>query len=1058
MPFLILLSFNQVLIKLIVIINGGIMPGKNLIKKNRLFYAVSILFLSLMFFSFMAIKNVKNSDSATSYATTEEFIKNLSNENNINYDEVKNPMAYITSQCYTKTTADNGKVYNPCYACHQRGKEPNYLDDSAFQTVYEFPETGEKNPWTNLFKDKTQYVNSISDEQILSYVRQNNYFDASGNIYLANTLPQDWAGYRPDCWFAFDAEGFDKNPNSNEYTGWRAFRYYPFLGTFWPTNGSTDDVMIRLATPFRQDADGRFNNEIYKINLAITEAVVKQKSVKTEPLDEKVVNRDLDGNGEIAIAYSIKYDWRPLENVFMYYVGIAETLQKQGLIHLAGGLYPDGTEFLHTVRYIDWDETKNSIKMASRMKEVRYAKKVWWANYAYLQYKGNESAREIFLLGEIVPESFIGNYQYGIESGTGWVYQGFIEDKKGNLRPQTNEENVNCMGCHSMIGATTDTTFAFARKFEGQYPDETQYGWMHWSQKGLDGVNEPKIKLEDGSLNYEYSYYLIYNDSGNEFRSNDEVKAKFFNADGSIKSDMLEKLHDDITVLLYPSRERAMMLNKAYKAIVDEQSFILGRDATVNPVANIHKEVEQGEATGVTIRTNSEFIGNDLVRTIWGATYRYWLPKLEYGFQTLVTGLGMSGPNGYSYGSGIDGVIAKSAYTTNIEGYHLPFPTRLTIPTRTIVTNGNIPACYKCHRIEYPGPSKNVALIDPKVNFPATLDNGVEAGKIAKLTTDAKNDIGGKWSPDGSKIAYISYTSGAPQIWTMDSAGNNKMPITQGPMIYGWHEWSPDGKKFVFWGYDESSAMHYLMTSNADGTGKKIIRESSEILDRPMWSPDGLYIAYGAVTSGNWDVWVSKADGSDPIRLTTNPDMESNPLWRPDGKGITYKLAPSGKYGLTVENYISFENGLYSPVFYTWNGPESVQANNWSRDGKKLAYTTEVINQAGGEDRVTYVAMVSDVSISGNIYKANNTIILSKGMTLGDRGPVISPDGTKAAFWGWDQAYRATLWVYNLTNHELKQLTSAGNDMYPQWSPDSKKLLFDSIRDGNMDIWLINVE
>src|SRR6185312_7951444 len=85
------------------------------------------------------------------------------------------------------------------------------------------------------------------------------------------------------------------------------FRYKPFPGTFWPTNGSTDDVMIRLPRFFRSDAQGVENREIYKANLAILETalgvgdkVPDEKILRrVESIDESVVGLDLNGDGKI---------------------------------------------------------------------------------------------------------------------------------------------------------------------------------------------------------------------------------------------------------------------------------------------------------------------------------------------------------------------------------------------------------------------------------------------------------------------------------------------------------------------------------------------------------------------------------------------------------------------------------------------------------------------------------------------------------------------------------------------------------------------------------------
>ncbi len=98
---------------------------------------------------------------------------------------------------------------------------------------------------------------------------------------------------------------------------------------------------------------------------------------------------------------------------------------------------------------------------------------------------------------------------------------------------------------------------------------------------------------------YEYSFYLQNNHSGNEFRNNDEVEDKFFDDNGSIKEDMIEKLHDDISLLLFPSKERALALNKVYKVMVEEQSYIYGRDANVEPMENVYHEIEEGQITDI---------------------------------------------------------------------------------------------------------------------------------------------------------------------------------------------------------------------------------------------------------------------------------------------------------------------------------------------------------------------------------------------------------------------------------------------------------------------------
>lgn len=561
----------------------------------------------------------------------------------LKHNTLSNETAYISSQCYTKTedTFNKNLVHNPCFSCHSKNKEPNFtMQDDDLQTAYDFPGPALKNPWTNLFKDRTKEVANISDEEIIKYINSNNY-TKNGEIVLNKKLkniPQEWDyndngkwdGYIPDCYFDFDNEGFDKTP-SGEYSGWRAFAYRPFLGTFWPTNGSTDDVIIRLDKVFMQNEKGEFDLEVYKLNLSIVESLIKQADIGIVPTDESKYGYDINQNGKLDIADTIVFKWtQPKYNMdtlkisdfSMTYVGKAKKLLEENEYLIAPGLYPVGTEFLHSVRYIGVDNKEN-IVMAPRMKELRYGKKISWKTYYELKNTGLEEIKEKDDFPDRV-DQFIGNSEVGIYNHTGWRYQGFIEDVKGDLRPQSYEETHFCMGCHNNVGAIADSTYVYQRKLEHT---DFRKGWYHWTQKGLQGIKDRPLKNGDT----EYVQYLKVNNAGDEFRQNQEVMDKFFvkgwqNDKENIQKDLLEKLEnpniyqkqywklkkeeaeklkEDIAHLILPSAKRAMQLNKAYKVIVDEQSYIYGRDAHIKPLTNVHKELNAGQMTQL------EKVGNE---------------------------------------------------------------------------------------------------------------------------------------------------------------------------------------------------------------------------------------------------------------------------------------------------------------------------------------------------------------------------------------------------------------------------------------------------------------
>lgn len=514
--------------------------------------------------------------------------------------DIQNRSPYLPPQCYTKTKDEAGNVHNPCYVCHTASKRPNFMNDMELQLNYNFQDYLLENQWSNLFVDRSKAVAAISDQAILDYVRHNNYQNPQGRIVLADKLKQvpkewdgnsngQWDGYIPDLYLNFDSEGFDHNPDGS-INGWRAFAYAPVPSTFWPTNGSMDDVLIRLPELYRQNSAGEPDLQVYRINLAVVESLIKEQDIAIPEVDETIYRVDLDRNGGFNKTTKVVYRWAPLQKIYMSYVGAANEAFAQGKIKMAAGLFPLGTEFLHSLRYLDLS-SDGEVVMAPRMKELRYARKVVWNTYGEHEQFAASEAKERHDFPDRARQ-LIGDIELGMRNGSGWNYQGFIEDSKGELRPQSFEELGSCVACHSTIGTITDSTFAFRRKLDGT---SFQAGWYHWSQKGLGHVKEP-IR-EDGEP--EYAFYLRHNGAGNEYRSNDEVRERFFDDQGHLKPEMLEALREDISLLLIPSSERALLLNKTYRTIVKEQSYIKGRDVVIGGQENIHRSVESGQSTEI---------------------------------------------------------------------------------------------------------------------------------------------------------------------------------------------------------------------------------------------------------------------------------------------------------------------------------------------------------------------------------------------------------------------------------------------------------------------------
>jgi hypothetical protein len=472
------------------------------------------------------------------------------------FNTLSNPEAVVPPQCYTRTEART----NVCYVCHQdhiSGRE-NKMNDRDLQEAYSFSDVGMTNHWKNLFEDRSARVEAISDEEIQGYVNKDNYSELAGRL-----KEKGFKGYIPDLKnLHLGAEAFDEEGFAKDGSHWVAFNYKPFPSTFWPTNGSTDDVMIRLAAPFRTDKQENYSPDIYKANLAILEAAIKGVShISSLPIDETKVGRDLDGDGAMKIAHQVvnQKSW----------IGDAEGE------FFDTHLYPAGTEFLHTVRYVGVGKD-GKIGVSTRMKEVRYMWKVkpYVKSMYGRKYQLEANEKEA---GNLPYYVSIG--QHGLDNGNGWAISGFIEDRKGSLRFLTHEENFSCMGCHNSVGSTIDKTFSFPRKLDGAK------GWGYIDLKGM--VDAPSKGEQVGEI----ELYLSRAEGGSEFRNNDEMFDRWFKPDGKVDLEKIAKAKD-VYDLITPSPKRAIALNKAYLTIVQDQDYIFGKDPVIVPPKNVYDKIE----------------------------------------------------------------------------------------------------------------------------------------------------------------------------------------------------------------------------------------------------------------------------------------------------------------------------------------------------------------------------------------------------------------------------------------------------------------------------------
>ncbi len=264
---------------------------------------------------------------------------------------------------------------------------------------------------------------------------------------------------------------------------------------------------------------------------------------------------------------------------------------------------------------------------------------------------------------------------------------------------------------------------------------------------------------------------------------------------------------------------------------------------------------------------------------------------------------------------------------------------------------------------------------------------------------------------DGERMMGPVGDRGISNIYISDYDGANQQRVTVTRALDITPAWAPDGKAIAYTSYRtgfQDIIVSYIFegrrTNPTAGTSEK-----QNFL--PAWSPDGSKLAFTSNRDGNSELYVVNRDGSGMRRLTNHPAIDVTPTWSPTGNQIAFTSDRTGAPQIWVMNAdgselrkITNEERCDRP---TW----SVSPNN------EIAYAART--GAGYDIRIYDVASHATRTITDGIGS--------------NESPAFSPNGRHIAFTS-TRAGKEQIFVIDRDGKNLRQITRAGMNRYPNWS------------------------
>ncbi|SES85458.1 Tol-Pal system beta propeller repeat protein TolB [Thorsellia anophelis] len=157
------------------------------------------------------------------------------------------------------------------------------------------------------------------------------------------------------------------------------------------------------------------------------------------------------------------------------------------------------------------------------------------------------------------------------------------------------------------------------------------------------------------------------------------------------------------------------------------------------------------------------------------------------------------------------------------------------------------------------------------------------------------------WSPDGTKIAFVSFENGPSAVMLQDTQTGNVRKIASFPRHNGAPAFSPDGTKIAM-ALSQTGSLNLYVMDVGSGSLRQITNERSNSTE-PAWFPDGQTLAFTSDKTGRPQIYRTSLGGGSGQRITFEGNQNQNARISPDGKFMVYITSSGGQQRLVKQTF-----------------------------------------------------------------------------------------------------------------------------------------------------------